>query len=130
MTVAVMVSGALGKQPTQRTSKNGNVYLTASLRVTAANETEWWNLLCFSESAQAEIMRLEVGERLSCQGGLKIELYRGNDGEARVSRTISADAVLALRPRPRERKAKTSAVPASVQSNSNDRRDFSDDIPF
>jgi single-stranded DNA-binding protein len=107
-----MVAGALGKQPTQRTSKNGNAYLTASVRVTVGNETEWWNLLCFSESAQAEIMRLEIGERLSCQGGLKIELYRGNDGEARVSRTIIADAVLALRQPPRERKSK--AAPAAA----------------
>ena len=31
MTVSVMVTGALSKEPTQRTSKNGDVYLTASL---------------------------------------------------------------------------------------------------
>ena len=115
MTVSVMLTAALGKLTTQRTSKNGNVYLTASLRVTVGNETEWWNLLCFSENAQAEIMRLEVGERLSCQGGLKVELYRGNDGEARISRTVVADVILALRQPPRERTPKAAPAGANHQ---------------
>ena len=85
-----MVTGALSKEPTQRTSKNGGVYLTTSLRLVAGNETEWWNLLCFSESAQAEIMRLGVGEKLACQGSLKIEIYRGSDGEPKISRRSSS----------------------------------------
>ena len=126
-----MVTGALSKEPTQRTSKNGGVYLTTSLRLVAGNETEWWNLLCFSESAQAEIMRLGVGEKLACQGSLKIEIYRGSDGEPKISRTIFVDAVLPLRPPPRERKPKAEratlpphAAPAGVGA------DPSDDIPF
>jgi hypothetical protein len=128
MTVSVMVTAALGKQPTQRTSKNGNVYLTASLRVMAGNETEWWNLLCFSENAQAEIMRLEVAERLSCQGGLKVELYRGNDGEARISRTVVADVILALRQPPRERKSSNAAAKRDTAS-APARADFDDALP-
>jgi len=124
MTVSVMLTAALGKLPTQRTSKNGNVYLTASLRVMAGNETEWWNLLCFSENAQAEIMRLEVGERLSCQGGLKVELYRASDGEQKISRTIIADGVLALRQPPRERKPRADDSTQTVDPSLND------SIPF
>jgi single-stranded DNA-binding protein len=131
MSVSVMVAGSLAKQPTQRTSKNGNAYLTASLRVTAGNKTEWWNLLCFSESGQAEIMRLEVGDKLSCQGGLKVELYRASDGETKISRTIIADAILSLRPPPRERKPRAVAAGAPDHPGpANDGRDFSDDIPF
>ena len=92
MTVSVMVTGSLAKQPTRRTSKNGNAYLTASLRVTAGNETEWWNLLCFNEGGQAEITRLDVGEKLSCQGTLKLELYRTSDGEPKISARLSLTA--------------------------------------
>jgi single-stranded DNA-binding protein len=133
MSVSVMASGALAKEPMQRTSKNGAVYLTTSLRVTTGNETEWWNLLCFSESAQAEIKRLGVGEKLTCQGSLKTEIYRGGDGEPKISRTIFVDAVLALRQPPRERKPKaapTRAPDDGAQSNQNNGRDFSDEIPF
>jgi single-stranded DNA-binding protein len=132
MTVAVMVDGALGKQPTQRTSKNGNVYLTASLRVTAGNETEWWNLLCFSESAQAEIRRLEVGEKLSCQGALKLELYRASDGEPKISRTIIADGVLTLRQPARERRQRVSAsgAPGATVQDSSNHGGPNDDLPF
>jgi single-stranded DNA-binding protein len=132
MTVSVMITGSLAKQPTRRTSKNGNAYLTASMRVTAGNETEWWNLLCFTESGQAEIIRLEVGEKLSCQGALKLELYRASDGEQKISRTIIADGVLTLRPAPRERKPRASVPGASdgaSQGPSNDGGP-NDAIPF
>jgi single-stranded DNA-binding protein len=124
MTVAVMITGSLAKQPTQRTSKNGNVYLTASIRVILGNETEWWNLLCFSESGQAEITRLEIGERLSCQGALKLEIYRASDGEARISRTIIAHGVLTLRQPPRERKPRADSSTRAVEPSLND------SIPF
>jgi hypothetical protein len=128
MTVFVMASGALAKEPTQRTSKNGAVYLTASLRVTTGNETEWWNLLCFSESAQAEIKRLGVGEKLVCQGSLKTEIYRGADGEPKISRTIFVDAVLPLRPPPRERKP-SNAVAKRDTASAPARAPFDDGLP-
>ncbi len=142
MSAFVLITGALAKPPQQRTSKNGNPYLTASIRVTAGNETEWWNVLAFSESGQAEILRLGTGDKLSAQGILKIEIYRGNDGESRISRTIIADAVLALKPAPRERKAKADkafrAAPAKAKAAggaapslpNDDGRTFSDPLPF
>jgi single-stranded DNA-binding protein len=126
MSVFVHVSGALGKQPQQRTSKRGTPYLTASLRVPAGNEIEWWDLLVFNEGAQAEMLRLNPGEKLSAQGVLKIEIYRGGDGEPRISRTIIADAVLALRPAPRERKSKSDPRRASAPATA---PEFDDGLP-
>ena len=52
----------------------------------------------------------EVGEKLSCQGSLKIELYRGSDGEPKISRTIFVDDVLTLSQPPRERKPRADNV--------------------
>ena len=132
MSLYIMAAGALGKPPQQRTSKNGNSYVTASLRVTAGNEVEWWHLLCFHEGAQAEIMRLDAGEKLCVQGPPKIEIYRGGDGEQKISRTLMVDVVLALRQPPRERKPKAAAerATAKVDAPSAGERAFDDDIPF
>jgi hypothetical protein len=52
-------------------------------------------VLAFSESIQAELMRLADGDAISVQGALKAELY-DKDGEKRFSLSIIADYVLAL----------------------------------
>ena len=52
-------------------------------------------MLAFSESIQAELMRLADGDAISVQGALKAELY-DKDGEKRLSLSIIADNVLAL----------------------------------
>jgi len=58
---------------------------------------EFWSVLAFSESAQAELMRLGEGDKVSVQGSFKIELYTTSDGQTRINRTVFADCVLALR---------------------------------
>ena len=62
--------------------------------------------VCFSESSQEELMRLVDGDAVSVQGPLKVETYE-KDGATKLSLSIIADRVLALRQPPKERKAKT-----------------------
>jgi single-stranded DNA-binding protein len=49
-----------------------------------------------AENIQAELLRLQDGDAISVQGALKVELY-DKDGERRLSLSIVADNVLALR---------------------------------
>jgi single-stranded DNA-binding protein len=50
---------------------------------------------------------------VTIQGGLKVELYTAaSDGKPKISRTVFADHVLALRQPPREKKPK--AAPKAV----------------
>lgn len=97
------------------------------------------DLLVFSETAGAELLRLTENERLAVQGSLKIELYQPEGKPARISRTIFVDSVLALRAAPKQKKAKPPAAPVSTRvSSSLDRvnilpdagSDLDDDIPF
>jgi single-stranded DNA-binding protein len=80
-------------------------------------------------------MRLAVGERVTIQGGLKLELFTANDGATKISRTIFADHAMALRQPPKERKPKaakeapTSQGPLAKQSVIPP-SDLNDDIPF
>jgi single-stranded DNA-binding protein len=133
MTAFALISGALFRAPELKTAKTGKAYVAASLRVTADNATDYWSVLAFSESAQAELSRLGEGDKISAQGSFKVEPYTARDGQTRINRTIFADHILALRQPPRERKPKaapTRAPDDGAPSNQNDGRDFSDDIPF
>src|ERR1700676_4683361 len=108
MSVAILISGSIFKEPQQRTSQSGKRYVGTTLKAAAADNatSDFWSVLAFGDTAGAELMRLAVGERVTIQGGLKIELYTANDGATKISRTIFADHVLAVRQPPRERKPK------------------------
>ena len=79
-------------------------------------------MLAFSDTAQAELLRLDDGDALAVQGGLRAEAY-SKDGELRVGLTVIADAVLPLR-RPKKREA------PERQERDPDRAAYDDAIPF
>jgi len=133
MNVAVLISGSLFRAPEERTSQAGRCFVSATLKVGGENcDAEFWSLMVFSESAQAELLRLGIGDALSAQGKLKLELYNG-----KISRTCFVDSVLPLRAPPKERKPKTPA-PGSKAADQLVKRSllldapalFDDDIPF
>jgi single-stranded DNA-binding protein len=107
MSAFAIVTGALYRAPEQRTSKAGKPFVTATIRAKDGEALQWWRVTVFSETAQAEIMRLAEGDSLAVQGSFKTELYTPDGGETKLSLSIIADRVLALRQPPKERKAKT-----------------------
>jgi hypothetical protein len=129
MSVHILVSGSLWKNPEQRSSsKTGKTYVSASIRTSSADNTpaDFWNLLVFSETVQAELMRLTEGEKLAVQGSCKIELFNG-----KISRTVFVDAILPLRAPPREKKPpKAAKAPTSQQQPTTTHPDLDDPIPF
>jgi single-stranded DNA-binding protein len=102
MTAYALVTGSLFRPPEQRTSKNGNPFVTATLKAKDGDALQWWRVTAFSEATQAELMRLTDGDALSVQGALKVEEYE-KDGQKRVSLGVIADHVLALRQPPKQR---------------------------
>jgi hypothetical protein len=125
-----LISGALFRAPERKTSKAGKDYVTATVKATAGNESEFWRVIVFSESAQGELMRLADGDKLSAQGSMKIELYRANDGSEKISRTLMADGILALKPSPREKKPKPEHAAVRTENGAPNGRDFDDPVPF
>jgi single-stranded DNA-binding protein len=130
MTAFALISGSLFRNPERKTSKAGKPYVTATVKAAAGNESEFWRLIVFSESAQAELMRLADGDKLSAQGSMKIEFYRSNDGSEKLSRTLMVDGVLALKPAPREKKPKPEPAAAGPENGTQNGRDFDDLVPF
>jgi single-stranded DNA-binding protein len=133
MSVAILLSGAIFKEPQQRTSSSGRKYVVTTIKAAAAdNSSDFWSVLAFGDTAGAELMRLAVGERVTIQGGLKLEIFE-KDGQARISRTIFADHVMALRAPPREKKPRAAKpAPTSSQSSTESAPSsfYDDDIPF
>jgi single-stranded DNA-binding protein len=125
MTALAIVTGSLFRAPEQRTSKAGKPFVTATIRAKDGEASQWWRLTAFSETAQAELMRLDEGDACSVQGSVKVELYQPEGGEPKVSLSIIADRVLALRQPPKERKAKTSGDAPRGGAAA-----FDDSIPF
>jgi hypothetical protein len=105
MTVFALVTGALYRAPEQRTSKAGKPFVTATIRAKDGEASQWWKVVAFSESAQAELMCLGDDDACTVQGAFKAELYQPEGGEPKVSLSIIADRVVALRQPPKERKA-------------------------
>jgi single-stranded DNA-binding protein len=104
MTIHALISGTLFRPPEQRTSKSGKQFVTATIRVKDGEAAQWWRVTAFSETAQAELMRLGDGDALSVQGSFKAELY-DKDGDKRLSLSLVADCVLALRQQRRTKSA-------------------------
>ena len=125
MSAHALVSGVLFRQPESRTSKNGKPFVTATLKVKAgADFIDWWKILVFSESLGAELMALRDGDALSAQGALKVENYERN-GETKLSLTVFADAILALKQAPKQREKKpapTASAPREIRAQSSRRR--------
>jgi single-stranded DNA-binding protein len=96
MSAYALIAGQLFRAPERRTSKAGKPFVTATIFVKDGEAAQWWKLLAFSESAQAELMRLADSDALSVQGQLKAETYE-KDGVTRLSLSVIADRVLALR---------------------------------
>jgi len=133
MSVHVLITGTLFRTPEQKTSASGKAYVRATLKVQAGNngEADFWSVLSFSETASAELLRLSDGDRVSLQGSMKLDVYT-KGAEPKISRTVFADHVLALRsaPKPRKQKAAAPKPPATGATNIVPDCDLDDSIPF
>jgi single-stranded DNA-binding protein len=105
--------------------ESGQPFVTATLKAKDGEIAQWWKVLAFSESVQAELMRLTDGDALSVQGGLKAETYE-KDGATKLSLSVVADHVLALRQPPKARRERERQVAGATQQKA----PFDDTVPF
>jgi single-stranded DNA-binding protein len=137
MSAFALVTGTIFRAPVQKISKAGKPFTTCTVKAGSDDSasSDFWSIICFSESAQLEMLRLEVGDAISIRGKMELKTYVANDGQTKISRSIFADAALGLRPAPRTPKAKAAAksAPASQEQSSDaptGAPPFDDDIPF
>jgi single-stranded DNA-binding protein len=143
MSFALLVQGTIAfGDPQQKVSRTGNNFVFFKMKGASGNDSHVVTVFVFSESGQAEALRLHEGDALAVQGTPKFEIYRPADGEPRVSLSMTADMVLALRQPPKTREKKDPAPaparaekPASDRDRLDRRNDggedrFNDSVPF
>jgi hypothetical protein len=109
--ISALVTGQLFKTPESRTSKSGKPFVTATLKCKDGDGMQFIRLVTFSDHVQVELLRLGEGDSLSAQGAMKAELYRPEGGEPKLSLSIIAAQILALKQPPKEREAKPKTPP-------------------
>jgi single-stranded DNA-binding protein len=120
MTAHVLISGTLFRAPERKVSRAGKPYVSATIKCRDGDAAQFWRVTIFSESASEEMMRLAAGDSVSAQGAMSAEIYRPENGEPRLSLSLVADQVLALRQpsRKREKQPVKSAAPNGRSSSS------------
>ena len=92
--IDALIAGKLHGAPTQRTSKNGNTFTTAKVRVPTGDDSIFCNAICFDERAQAALLALDTGEAVALAGSLKVGVWQAKDGTTRPSLDMTASQVL------------------------------------
>jgi single-stranded DNA-binding protein len=135
--IFALITGILYRAPELRTAKTGRQFVTATLRGKEGESSQFLRITAFSESVQAELLRLQDGDALSVQGALKIETYIAVTGATKVSLSIVGEQILPLKQEPKKRATKKPAPPDTRTKEERQRGTWTgpddgplDDLPF
>lgn len=103
MTAFVLISGVMYRTAEQKVGKSGKTYTGATVRCREGAGALFWRVTAFSQSAQDELLRLRDGDHVSASGVFTPAIYQPPGADARLSLSLIADQVVALRPKPRSR---------------------------
>jgi single-stranded DNA-binding protein len=92
--IDALIAGRLHGLPSQRTSRNGNAFTVAKVRVPTGEESVYCNVICFAEPAQAALLALGDGEAVALAGTLKVGTWQSKDGTHKPSLDLTAAQVL------------------------------------
>jgi single-stranded DNA-binding protein len=135
-----LIAGKLFGKPQSRTSKSGNPFVTAKMRVPMEGGVPAFaNIIGFRDSVVAALLALDDGAAVAISGELKISTYTDKHGATKPSLDVTAHEVLTEFHVTRRRKAMSKdgvadSEPARNQptkpSAAGEQKDFDDSIPF
>jgi len=79
----------LFREPVQRTSKAGKAFVTATIHAKDGDASQWWKVVAFSETAQAELMRLT-------DGGIGLTPTRGQSRASQASSSATSASICSM----------------------------------
>lgn len=133
-----MISGKLKGDPVTRQTRNGGQVTFFTLRVANGAALEYWDIATFSNTVREELEGVGEGDALSAVGALHVELFEYK-GEQRIKRGLTADRILALKPKPKDAKPKADRAQSTATAKNvggpapspwNDGDVLNDDLPF
>lgn len=127
------IIGNLGSEPEMRFTPNGrpvtSFRVATNWRYTTSDgerreETEWFNIVCWSKLAEQCNQFLTKGRLVYVEGRLRMRTWEGQDGQTRARNEIVADRVKFL-----DRQSTATAPPDKAEES--DTGEFvPEDIPF
>jgi single-stranded DNA-binding protein len=108
MTASALISGQLFGEVLTRPTRTGGQFTAFKIKVATGNEVQWWNVTTFSDTCREELEGLDEGDALAAVGALEVATYE-KDEQTRISLRLTAERVLALKQRPKERTAQPKA---------------------
>lgn len=131
--IDALVAGKMYGTPIERTSKNGNTYVTAKVRApTRDGEAQFVNIVAFAASVVAALLVLDDGDAVALAGELSAKAYSSKEGEPKPSLELLAQHVLTEFQVTRKRQAAKPTrepEPARPETSAGE-RELDDDIPF
>tara|TARA_B100000676_G_scaffold146_1_gene166 strand:- start:8 stop:436 length:429 start_codon:yes stop_codon:yes gene_type:complete len=136
----VMLIGNVGQDPELRYTPDGNPVANFSIAVNRRrrvgeeykDETEWFNIVCFSRTAENVNQYLTKGQKVYVEGRFQSSEYVGQDGNQRKSFEVIANEVTFLSTRS-EAETNNQNTPQNTEkseTNSTDTEDEDKDLPW
>lgn len=126
MTLHLFTAGELIRDPERKTSSNGNVYVSALLRVDPETVV---SLTAFDTTLAASLAGLKKGSALACSGRLQARPYSGKDGTLHAGLGIVVSELMfgSMPPQRAAPRSKAKATPAAAGAGA--AAPFDDDLP-
>lgn len=130
----IMLIGNLGRDPEMSYTPSGLAVTRFSLAVNRVNkapsgerqeETEWFNIVCFSKLAEITNQYLKKGQKVFIEGRLQTRKYTDKNGIERTAVEVIGNDMEMLTP-----KGQTSSAPGSYLNDADDGLGDLDDHPF
>ena len=136
----VMLIGNVGQDPELRYTPDGNPVANFSIAVNRRrrvgeeykDETEWFNIVCFSRTAENVNQYLTKGQKVYVEGRFQSNEYVGQDGNQRKSYEVIANEVtfLSSRSEADTSNSNTSQSNEKQVPTSTDSEDEDKDLPW
>jgi single-stranded DNA-binding protein len=130
MSIECAFHGFLAADADARTSQAGKQWVRLRVGVGKDDAVQWLNVAVFGKAAEAAA-GLKKGDRVYCEGSIKLDTWRGNDGIERHGLSVASFKIerthLIGRNRPKrngDAKPRVQGKPASAGEF------YNDEIPF
>ena len=135
-----MLIGNVGQDPELRYTPDGNPVANFSIAVNRRrkvgdefkDETEWFNIVCFSRTAENVNQYLSKGQKVYVEGRFQSSEYVGQDGNQRKSFEVIANDVtfLSTKSEAESNNQNSNQNQVSTESKSVDSDDEDKDLPW
>lgn len=103
--ISALIQGALAADPTERTTREGKPFVTASLRVAAGADALFIGVAAFDRTAAERLAQMRKGGTVAAVGVLEQANWTGKDGTERQGWRLTASEVLTAYAATRKRRA-------------------------